>query len=167
MVKVPLIICSVGGTAIGVDLLNLCSRTYRILKDKLPELQLVLICGPRIDPDSIMMTEGIQIKGYVPKLYEHFAACDLAIVQGGGTTTMELAALNKNFLYFPLEEHFEQKLVSDKLARLGLGVKMSFLETDESTLSKVVLENLGRPVDYGQIEIDGAVKAAEFIQPLL
>src|SRR4051812_27105303 len=67
----PLIICSVGGTAIGEDLLNLCSRTYRILKDKLPELQLVLICGPRIDPDSIMMTEGIQIKGYVPKLYEH------------------------------------------------------------------------------------------------
>ena len=77
------------------------------------------------------------------------------------------SALNKNFLYFPLGEHFEQKLVSDKLARLGLGVKMSFLETDENTLSKVVLENLGRPVDYGQIEIDGAVKAAEFIQPLL
>ena len=58
---------------------------------------------------------------------EYFAACDLAIVQGGGTTKMELAALNKNFLYFPLEEHFEQKLVSDKLARLGAGVKMSFL----------------------------------------
>jgi hypothetical protein len=41
--------------------------------------------------------------GYVPNLFEHFAACDLAIVQGGGTTTMELAAQNKNFLYFPLE----------------------------------------------------------------
>ncbi len=127
----PLIICSVGGTAIGVDLLNLCSRTYRILKDQLPELQMVLIGGPRIDPDFILMTEGIQIMGYVPKLYEYFAACDLAIVQGGGTTTMELAALNKNFLYFPLEEHFEQKLVSDKLARLGVGIKMSFKETDE------------------------------------
>ena len=79
----------------------------------------------------------------------------------------KLAALNKNFLYFPLEEHFEQKLVSDKLARLGLGVKMSFSETDEHALSKVVLENLGRPVEYRQIGIDGAVKAAEFIQPLL
>jgi predicted glycosyltransferase len=163
----PLIICSVGGTAIGTDLLNLCSRTYRILKDKLPELQMVLICGPRIDPDAIMMTEGIQIKGYVPELYKHFASCDLAIVQGGGTTTIELAALNKNFLYFPLEEHFEQKLVSDKLESLGVGVKMNFLETNESTLAKIVLENLGRPVDHQQIKIDGAVKAAEFIQPLL
>ena len=128
---------------------------------------MVLIGGPRIDPDSILMTEGIQIKGYVPKLYEYFAACDLAIVQGGGTTTMELAALNKNFLYFPLEEHFEQKLVSDKLARLGAGVKMSFPTTDEGTLSKTVLENLGKTVDDHQIKIDGAVKAAELIQPLL
>lgn len=98
---------------------------------------------------------------------QYKALCDLAIVQGGGTTTMEPAALNRSFLYFPLEEHFEQKLVSDKLGKLGVGVKMNFLETDESTLSKVVLENLGRSVDYEQIEIDGAVKAAEFIQPLL
>lgn len=163
----PLIICSVGGTAIGVDLLNLCSRTYRILKDKLPELQMVLICGPRIDPHSIMVTEGIRIKDYVPKLYEHFAACDLAIVQGGGTTTTELVSLNKNFLYFPLEEHFEQKLVSDKLVRIGAGVKMSFSETDEITLSKAVIENLGKKIDYQKIKIDGAVKAAEFIQRLL
>ena len=75
--------------------------------------------------------------------------------------------MNKSFLYFPLEEHFEQKLVSDKLERLGAGVKMSFLETDESTLLKAVLENLGKTVVYGKIKIDGAVKAAEFIQPLL
>ena len=128
---------------------------------------MVLIGGPRIDPDSILMTEGIQIMGYVPKLYEYFAACDLAIVQGGGTTTLELAALNKNFLYFPLEEHFEQKLVSDKLARLGIGVKMSFKETDESILSETVLENLGKTVEDHQIKINGATKAAEYIQPLL
>ena len=119
-----------------MDLLNLCSRTYRNLKDKLPELQMVLICGPRIDPNLVTGSEGIEIKGYVPQLYEHFAACDLAIVQGGGTTTNELAALNKNFLYFPLEEHFEQKLVSDRLERMGVGVKMKFSDTDEVTLAK-------------------------------
>lgn len=159
----PLIICSVGGTAIGEDLLNLCSRTFRILKEKLPELQMVLICGPRIDTNSIMAAEGVQIKGYVPKLYEHFAACDLAIVQGGGTSTTELVALNKNFLYFPLEEHFEQKLVSDKLERIGAGTKMNFSETDEITLSNAVLENLGKTVNYQKIKIDGAGKAAELI----
>lgn len=114
-----------------------------------------------------MTTEGIEVKGYVPQLYKHFAACDLAIVQGGGTTTAELTALNKNFLYFPLEEHFEQKLVSDKLTRLGAGVKMDFSDTDEVALSKAVLENLGKTVEDRKITIDGAVKAAEYIWPLL
>jgi UDP:flavonoid glycosyltransferase YjiC (YdhE family) len=123
---------------------------------------MVLIARPRIDPNSIMVTEEIQIKGYVPKLYEYFAACDLAIVQGGGTTTMELVALNKNFLYFPLEEHFEQKLVSDKLARIRAGVKMIFSETDENTLSKTVLENLEKTIDYQNITIEGVGKAAEY-----
>ena len=128
---------------------------------------MVLICGPRIDPNSVVATEGIEVKGYVPQLYKHFAACDLAIVQGGGTTTAELVALNKNFLYFPLEEHFEQKLVSDKLTRIGAGVKMDFSDTDEVALSKAVLENLGKTVDDRKIRIDGAVKAAKYISPLL
>lgn len=162
-----LIICSVGGTAIGAGLLNLCSRTYGILKDKLPDLQMVLVCGPRINPESIAVTDGIEIKGYVPKLYEHLAACDLAIVQGGGTTTMELVSLNKNFLYFPLEEHFEQKLVSDKLTSIDAGVKMNFSETNESSLAEAILKNLGKPVNYQKVTIDGAIKAAEFIEPLL
>ena len=75
--------------------------------------------------------------------------------------------MNKSFLYFPLEEHYEQKLVSDKLSRLGAGVKMVFSETDENTLSISVLENLGKRVNYSKIRTDGATKAAEFIQPLL
>lgn len=33
----PLVICSVGGTAIGVDLLNLCSRTYSLLIENLQQ----------------------------------------------------------------------------------------------------------------------------------
>lgn len=163
----PLIICSIGGTAVGIDLLNLCSRTYRLLKDKIPDLHMVLVCGPRIAPNSITDADGIEVRGYVPKLYEHFAACDLAIVQGGGTSTIELVSLNKSFLYFPLEEHFEQKLVSDKLSRIGAGVKMNFSETDEKTLSKVVLENLGKPAHYEKVTFHGAAKAAEHIQSFL
>jgi uncharacterized protein (TIGR00661 family) len=158
---------NIGGTSIGVDLLRPCSRAYKILKEQVPDLQMVLICGPRIQPSEVQAPEGIEIKGYVPRLYEHFAACDLAIVQGGGTTTTELVSFNKNFIYFPLEGHFEQKLVSDKLTRLGAGVKMNFSETDERALSEIVLKNLGKTPEYTKISVDGAVKAAEFIQPFL
>jgi len=38
----------------------------------------------------------------------HLAAWDLAIVQSGLTTAMELTANRRPFLYFPLKHHFEQ-----------------------------------------------------------
>ena len=47
-------------------------------------------------------------RAYVHDLYQHLAACDLAIVQGGLTTAMELTANRRPFIYFPLKHHFEQ-----------------------------------------------------------
>jgi hypothetical protein len=44
---------------------------------------------------------------------------------------------------------------------------MIFSETDESILLKVVLDNLKKKAGYKKISMDGAVKAAEFVQPLL
>ena len=43
-------------------------------------------------------------------LDRHLAACDLAVVQGGLTTTMELTAAGRPFLYVPIRHHFEQNL---------------------------------------------------------
>ncbi len=43
---------------------------------------------------------------------------------------------------------------------------MNFSETDEATLAKIVMENMGKPVDDRRIKIDGAQKAAELILQL-
>ena len=54
----------------------------------------------------------------VPQLWQHMAACDLAVVQGGGTTTLELEALRVPFLFFPIEHHSEQEVtVVNRLSR--------------------------------------------------
>ena len=64
---------------------------------------------------------------YVPNLYRHLAACDLAVVQGGLTTTMELTASRRPFLYFPLRHHFEQNIhVRHRLDRYGAGRRMDY-----------------------------------------
>ena len=60
-------------------------------------------------------------------LYRHLAACDLAVVQGGLTTSMELTANRRPFLYFPLRHHFEQNFhVRHRLERYGAGRCMDF-----------------------------------------
>ena len=54
---------------------------------------MVVVTGPRIDPASVpARADGLEVHGYVPDLHRQLAACDLAVVHGGLSTTMELTA---------------------------------------------------------------------------
>ncbi|MFH0777499.1 MAG: glycosyltransferase [Candidatus Eisenbacteria bacterium] len=163
-----LVVCSIGGTSIGKEMLELCGRAYPIVKKDIPDLRMVLVCGPRLSAESLDVPQGIDVRGYVPDLYEHFAAGDLAVVQGGGTTTLELTALRRPFLFFPIEGQFGQEIhVARQLARHRAGVKMVFSQTTPETLAERVVANVGRVVDYEHIPADGARKAAQIVCKLL
>lgn len=164
----PLIIGTIGGTSVGAALLQLCGRAYSLLKKKLPTLRMVAVSGPRLSPETLSLPEEIERRGYVPRLYEHLAACDLAIVQGGGTTTLELTALRRPFLYFPLADHFEQRMhVSRRIERHGAGVKLEFAETTPEQLAAEVLAHIGEDVSYPPIKTDGAERAAKLLLALI
>ena len=101
-------------------------------------------------------------------LYRHLAACDLAVVQGGLTTAMELTANRRPFLYFPLQHHFEQNLhVRHRLERYGAGRCMSFEEAEPEDIAAAIAEEIGREVDYLPVETDGARRAAERLAEML
>ena len=92
-----------------------------------PGLRMIAVAGPRIDPGSLPRHPGLEVHGYVDRLYRHLAVCDLAIVQGGLTTTMELTACKRPFIYFPLIHHFEQNFhVRHRLDRYGAGVHLDY-----------------------------------------
>ena len=114
-------------------------------------------------PELLEIPKGLEIKQYVPNLYEHFAASDLAVVQGGGTTTLELVALKKPFIYFPLIGHTEQETVSLKLKSYNGGIRMSYLNTDAKTLAKVIIKNINTEVNYKDIPLDGAKNAVKLL----
>jgi UDP-N-acetylglucosamine:LPS N-acetylglucosamine transferase len=160
----PLVICSVGGTAVGRSLLEFWGRAYPLVAHRLPGLRMVLVCGPRIDPVTLDVPQGPERHGMVPELYKHLAVCDLAVVQGGGTTTLEITALRRPFLFFPIEGQSEQEVtISSRLARQGAGVRMTQRDMTPSSLADVIVANIGREVTYTQIPADGARRAAKII----
>ncbi len=160
----PLVICTVGGTAVGRSLLELCGRAHPVVARHLPGLRMVLVCGPRIDPATLDVPEGAERLGMVPDLYKHLAVCDLAVVQGGGTTTLELTALRRPFLFFPIEGQSEQEVtVANRLARHGAGLRMAQRDMTPSSLADAIVANIGREVMYRQIPVDGTGRAAKII----
>ena len=129
---------------------------------------MIVVAGPRIDPASLPRHDGLEIRGYVHELYRHLAACDLAVVQGGLTTAMELTANRRPFLYFPLRHHFEQNFhVRHRLARYGAGRCMDFETDGPEEIASAIAEEIGREVDYRPVETDGAARAANLIAELL
>jgi UDP-N-acetylglucosamine:LPS N-acetylglucosamine transferase len=137
-------------------------------KELVPELRMIVVAGPRIDPASLSPANGLEVRPYVHDLYRHLAACDLAVVQGGLTTAMELTAARRPFLYFPLRQHFEQSFhVAHRLDRYRAGRRMDFDEATPDLIARAVAEEIGREVDYLPVESDGAPRAAERIAELL
>lgn len=163
----PLVIASIGGTSIGKELLELCGKAFLLAREKINDLHMVLVTGPRIKTDFIDVPAEIEVLPYVPRLYEHFAACDLAIVQGGGTSIIELTALQRPFIFFPLKNHCEQENIARVLRERKIGTELNFVSTTPELLSQHIITSIGTTVDYPELPFNGAEKAAELIEPLI
>ena len=129
---------------------------------------MIVVTGPRLDPAGFDLPDGVEARGFVPDLDRHLAACDLALVQGGLTTTMELAAAGTPFLYFPLRNHFEQNIhVAHRLDQYGAGRRMNFHDNDPDRIAQAMIEEVDRPRIPHPVEADGAMRAARMLAGLL
>jgi hypothetical protein len=161
-------IVTVGGSGVGAPLLRRVIASFPEAKRLVPELRMIVVAGPRIAPDSLPQEEGLEIRAYVAELYRHLAACDIAIVQGGLTTCMELTANRRPFLYFPLRHHFEQHFhVRHRLQRYGAGRCMDFDASPPESIATAMTEEIGREVTYEPVEADGAARGAALLAELL
>ncbi|HET8955110.1 MAG TPA: alpha/beta fold hydrolase [Solirubrobacterales bacterium] len=161
-------IVTVGGSGVGADLLRRVIASFPAAKERIPDLRMIVVAGPRIDPASLPSHAGLEVVPYVHNLYRHLAACDLAVVQGGLTTAMELTAQKRPFLYFPLRHHFEQNFhVRHRLERYGAGRRMDFDDSPPERIAAAIAEEIGREVEYRDVEVDGAARAARRLVELL
>ena len=158
---------TVGGSGVGSSLLRRVVDAFPLAKQAVPALRMVVVTGPRIDPRSLPRYDGVEVRGYVHDLHRHLAVCDLAVVQGGLTTCMELAAAQRPFLFVPLRNHFEQNFhVAHRLSRYRAGHRLDADVTPEE-IAAAIAATVGRRAENVPVDDGGARRAATLLAELL
>ena len=164
----PLCIISVGGSGVGAALLRRAIDAVGLAREQVAGLRAVAVTGPRIDPATLPEREGLTVLGYVHELHRHLAACDVAVVQGGLATTMELVAARRPFVSLPLAGHFEQRFhVRHRLDRYGARDWLEYEDADAEVLADAIVSAIGSTPAYGAVDAHGASRAAALIAELL
>jgi pimeloyl-ACP methyl ester carboxylesterase/predicted glycosyltransferase len=160
-------VAAIGGSGVGGPLLRRLIEAVPAVRSRIPSLRMIAVAGPRLDLSALPHVDGVELRAFVPDLHRHLAACDIGLVQGGLTTTMELAAHRRPFLYFPLRDHCEQQFhVRRRLERYGAGHPMDFDAATPEAIADAMVEELrgapSRPVEAG-----AAARVARLIAELL
>ena len=164
----PLCVVSVGGSGVGASLLHRALESLPVARERVPDLRTLVVTGPRIDPASLPAMDGVEVVGYVHELWRHLAVCDVAVVQGGLTTTMELVAARRPFVSIPLASHFEQQFhVRHRLDRYGARTSLQFADATPDRLGALIAELIGSKPTYLPVSGAGAGRAADLIAELL
>jgi len=164
----PLCLVSVGGSGVGAPLLQRVVAALPAARALVPGLRMVAVTGPRIDPASLPRLEGLEARGYVHELHRHLAACDVGVVQGGLTTTMELVAAGRPLVTLPLASHFEQRFhVRHRLDRYGARTWLDYRDADAATMAGAIAAAVASRPSYRRVDGAGAGRAAAMIAELL
>ena len=161
-------VVTVGGSGVGAHLLRSIVDAFPAARRLMPDLRMVVVAGPRIDHRTLPRFAGLEFHAFVPDLYRHLTACDLAVIQGGLATAMELIAAGRPFLYFPLGHHFEQQFhVAHRLERHRAGRRMDLAGATPDAIAEAIASEIGRDTDPVPINPGGARRAAVRIAELL
>ena len=161
-------IASVGGSGVGAALLSKVIQAFPEASRRIPGLRLIAVAGPRLDASELPSVPGVEVRGFMPDLNLQLAACDLALTQGGLSTTMELVAARRPFIYFPLRDHCEQNFhVRHRLNQYRAGTAMDFDEATPEKLAEAMQSALRQPLQSLELETGTAAKAAGLIASLV
>lgn len=161
-------VVTVGGSGVGAPLIRRIIAAFPGIQRRHPELRFIVVTGPRIAPDQFPSLPNVTYRGFEPDLPGLLAACDIALVQGGLSTCMELAAVRTPFLYFPLQHHFEQNVhVRKRLEAYGAGQCMPYATSGPEEIAASISRVLENSAPHATVERDGAARAARLIAALL
>ncbi len=160
----------VGCSGAGEYLLKAANDAMPILKEKMPDLRLELMCGKGIDSGPLrrVVNPGAHVHDYVRNIQEFIAASDAVILQCGLTSVTECLMSEVPIVVVPLVGHWEQDNTARYVAE-KFGVKR--IEADQVTADVLatsiveILRQSNRP--NSPFRGDGHVAAANAIAEVL
>ncbi|MGB7055997.1 MAG: hypothetical protein WBE28_11830 [bacterium] len=75
--------------------------------------------------------------------------------------------MNRYVKMATVEGHNEQAYVAERLARYKAGTRMYFSKTTPESLAALILQYMGKRVNYRSIPTDGAQRAAQIMNRFL
>ena len=161
-------IVTVGGSGVGAHLIRRILQAWPAAKARIPEMRMIVVAGPRIDPNALNAPAGVEVGSLRAGPRSSSRRLRPGLVQGGLTTCMELTAAGTPFIYFPLRNHFEQNFhVAHRLDRYRAGHRMEFSNSSPEMIAEKMVEALHAPARFEPVERGAAKRAASMIAELL
>lgn len=165
--KRRLIIASIGGGNVGLELLHVTIKACALLADE--SLTLMVFAGPYASSRQLLRLREkadarTSVERFSPRFSDMLAAADLSISMAGYNTTMNVLAAGTPALLYPFSQNQEQRL---RLKALEGKVPLSALEEADLTpaaLARRIQNAYMQQRFTSPIALDGAVTTAALVQ---
>jgi uncharacterized protein (TIGR00661 family) len=123
--------------------LNLISKILQSIKHKESNIQFIISEGrPNGNTDPTKLSESVWYYQWCPIKDEIFRLCDMVIIRGGHTAISQAIEYGKPILTIPIQNQGEQLGNSEKVAKLGIGIKLDPVKIEIRDLSNAITEVL-------------------------
>ncbi len=171
----PMILVSIGGGRVGVELLECAIDASPIVGETAPH-RMLMFTGPYLPEDNFLRLQrkveakpNIVLRRYTADFLSYMKQADLSISMAGYNTCMNILTTGKKALLLPFtgNQNEEQTIRAEKLEALGVAEMIRPDELQPGLLAKKIVHALKtEPVSVG-LDMQGAEKTARFLGEML
>ncbi len=174
-IRRPLVVASIGGGRVGVELLQATVQASAFLYPTLPH-ELLVFTGPYLPEAAWHRLQAltdqqrhIQVRRFSPHFPTYLARADLSISMAGYNTCMNILTTGVPALVWPFSggDNQEQRLRADRLERLGAVRVLKVHELHPERLAEVMQIAWSRRSGRSTLELDGVTHTAAYVNQLL
>ena len=173
--ETPLILVSIGGGRVGVELLESAVNASSIIEETLPH-HLLIFTGPYLPEDQFLKLQhrvrskpNITLRRYTTQFLPYMKRAHLSISMAGYNTCMNILVTGTRALLLPFtgNQNEEQTIRAEKLEALGIATMIRPDELRPELLAEKMVRSLKAKRVSTDLEMLGVEKTAAFLAEML